>query len=157
MRGTRERVILVLLAVLLVGMAVPRDVEARIPPPRVAIRNWLVQIRKDVPHRFGTCVRQPVNHFHVEVFRHVGGGRYQYLSNFHVGSYRSAGRHCFVVWNNYRPSICAKTCQPGQGGLVYLVRTALFTIAVFFGIAIPAVVLTMLARAIAAPLYWALP
>ena len=151
-----RKVILIALVVCAIGVALPQNAEARMPPPRLIIQKWMVQIRRDVPHSFGSCVRQPVSHFHVELFEARGGGRYRYLSNFHIGTYHN-GRRCFVVWNNYRPPMCLKSCRGTQGGLTYLVRSALVITFTFFGILVPYAVISTLSRLVAVPIYWALP
>jgi hypothetical protein len=135
-------------------IATPMPAQAALPP-HVMIGKWRIQFRADRPHSLGGCVSQPVSHFHVELFQLIGSGRWKYLSNFHVGSYRSTGR-CFVIWNNYRPALCLRSCG-GRGGLERILKSALILAAAAAGVTLAAGLAAVLARSAAGSLYLALP
>ena len=147
--STCYRIIVIALCLIVLGVAIPKSAGAAAGPVRVwTLSGYRVQIRTDHPHCFGACVRTPVKHFHVEVFKRISGGRYEYVSNFHVGIYRSAnGRKCYVVWNNHRPALCMKTCNMSQAQLRHSIQSALVAIGVAVAIAVTIAALV----AVAAP------
>jgi hypothetical protein len=115
---------------LVAGLLLASTPQVRaVVPPSITVGTWRVQIRWGDYHPLGSCVRVPVRHVHVEVFHGVGGGRYRYVVNLHVGYYVSGGRRCWVVWNSSgRPPICSKSCASGSSGLRYVVKTALIIV-----------------------------
>lgn len=122
-------------------------------PPSIQLQGWKLQFRAPHSHSLGSCVRQSVNHFHVELFRARGGGRYDYVSNFHLGTYRSGSQRCFVLWNNYYPSVCWKTCSPTRNDLVKMFKWMLAAAAIVAGVVIAAWVIAVIAEAAAAALF----
>jgi len=151
-----RKIVLVVLAVLVTAMALPEAAEARLPPPNINLFGFKVQFRWGDYHPLGTCVRQPVSHFHVELFQTTGGGRFKYLANLHVGSYRQSGSRCLVVYNADQPPLCLRSCN-GRGGLTSSLYTAFWVILVGLGIVVSAAVVWALAAATSGALYWALP
>jgi hypothetical protein len=98
----------------------------------------------------GRCVSAPVTHFNVDIFQAMGGGRYQYAANFHLGTYRSGGSRCFVLYNNIRPVVCWKTCGPTMGDLAGMFRWMLTAAAAVLVVAIAAWIVASIAEAAAA-------
>jgi hypothetical protein len=127
-----------ILALLVVLLAIPASVYA-VTPPHMVVGKVRVQVRVDRPHSLGICWPSPIKHLHVEIFQIMTGGRAKYLSNFHVGKSGS----CYVVFNNYRPAMCYKTCNGSSGLRSSLVRAAK-TVAVAFGITFTATVIAII-------------
>lgn len=85
----------------------------------VELYGWRFQIRGFDYHNLGSCVRRPLKHFNIEVFRNIGGGRYRYVLNVHLGKYYEGGRACFVLWES-RYGVCWRLCSPTWNNLVTL-------------------------------------
>lgn len=134
-----KKFVLVVLVVAICLVALPKAAQAAAPPPNIYVKGFRFQVRKDVPHSFGSCVARPVNHFHVEVFQETGvnTGRFKYLTNLHIGTYRQA-RRCYVVWNNYSPRVCADTCNGGSKGkgLTSIIYAALVAVVTVIGVTV---------------------
>jgi hypothetical protein len=133
---------LIILVAAMLFAATPAS--ARIPT-NVVIAKVRVQVRMDKPHSLGLCWPNPIKHLHVEVFK-IEGGRGTYLSNFHVGKSGS----CYVVFNNYKPSMCYKTCN-GEKGLRGSLVKAAKTIALALGVTFTAAAILAIVTAAVAP------
>jgi hypothetical protein len=134
----KAKVAMVLLAVLLV---VPATAKAAGIPPHVIVGKVRVQVRVDAPHSLGTCWQTPIKHIHVEIFRVMPNGRAAYMSNFHVGKSGA----CYVVFNNYKPYMCYRTCNGSTGlwgSLVAAARKVALVFGVTFTLAVILVIVT---------------
>ena len=118
-------------------------------PPSVELFGWRLQFRGPETHPLGSCVSAPVTHFNIEIFRATGGGRYAYATNFHLGTYRSGGRRCFVLYNNIQPIVCWKTCGPTMGDLAGMFRWMLTAAAAVLAVAVAAWIVAVIAEAAA--------
>lgn len=147
------------LPVLDVVPAVPTERRSKTSIRSVAavdLFGWKLQCRGPETHPLGSCVSTPVTHFNVEVFRSLGGGRYAYVANFHLGTYRSNGRRCFVLFNNESPVICWKSCGPTRDDLVQMFKWIIAASASLMGIALVAWVVAAIAEASATVMFPAL-
>lgn len=122
-------------------------------PPNVEIFGWRFQFRGVETHSLGDCVTAPVTHFHLEVFRALGGGRYQYASKFHLGTYRNQGSRCFVLWSNYWPRVCWRVCQPSRDDLVRMMKWLVAAAAVIIGVALAAWIIAVIAEVLATAIF----
>jgi len=122
-------------------------------PPHIELFGWRLQFRGPETHPLGSCVSAPVTHFNVEIFQAIGGGRYKYAANFHLGTYRDAGRRCFVLYNNVRPVVCWKTCSPSINDLAGMFRWMLAAAAAVLLVAIAAWIIAAIAEAAAALIF----
>jgi hypothetical protein len=139
----------VILAVLALLLAIPSTALASSPavvPPHVMVGSVRVQVRMDHPHSLGACWPTPIKHFHLEVFRVLSTGRSEYMSNFHVGKSGA----CYVVFNNYKPAMCYKTCTGGSG-LWASLKSAAKQLALAFGVTFTLVAIIAIATAAYAP------
>jgi len=82
--------------------------------PHIHLLGYKLQYRTGSPHPFGSCVTTSVAHVHFDVFKDLGGGRYNLLCTLHVGTYRSGGSKCYVIYSSPSPYLCLKACTPGQ-------------------------------------------
>jgi hypothetical protein len=123
--------------------------EAPPPPPSVELFGWRLQFRGPETHPLGSCVSAPVTHISIDVFQAAGGGRYNYAANFHLGTYRSGGKRCFVLYNNVRPVVCWKTCSPTMGDLAAMFRWMLAAAAAVLAVTIAAWIIATIAEAAA--------
>jgi hypothetical protein len=139
--------VILIVALLSVGFVAPARAAL---PTHVVVARVRVQVRMDKPHPLGACWPTPIKHLHVEVFK-IQNGRGTYLSNFHVGKSGS----CYVVFNNYKPRMCYKTCngKPGLwGSLVKAAKTTALALGITFtAAAIAAIVAAAYAPAVALP------
>lgn len=137
-----------------IGKTSPGDVAlAASAPPSIDLLGWKFQFRPPHVHSLGSCVSQPVNHFHLEVFRARGGGRYDYVIELHLGTYRSGSQRCFVLWNNTTPKICWKTCNPTRNDLVQMFKWVLTAAAGVAGVAIASWIVAAIAEAAGAAVF----
>lgn len=72
--------------------------------------------------------------------------------NFHIGAYRDAWRRCFVLWNNYRPVVCWKTCLPTRDELERMLRWAIAVAALLAGVMLAAWIIAIIANVAATAL-----
>lgn len=148
-----KRLAAIALLIFVIGAGAP-PAAAKAPPRFLIIRGFRVQFRGDAPHRFGSCVAQPVNHFHVELFQ-LNGSRARYLANLHIGSYQN-GRTCYVAWDPYH-DICVRSCDPSKWrGLrtvsIAAVRDLLTMVGIVIGVAIVITLGTAIGYALAGAL-----
>jgi hypothetical protein len=123
------------------------------PPPSITLFGWKLQFRGPETHSLSNCVTVPVNHFHVEIQRQTRPGKWDYILNLHLGTYRSSGRRCFVMWNNYEPRFCWKTCGPTWDELRRMMLVALTAAAAIAGVALAAWVAALIAGSAATALF----
>lgn len=135
-----KKAIVIFIVVAILLAALPPAVNA-VAPPKIIIKTYRLQVRGDRPHSLGACVRQPVKHFHIELFLMDGKGRGKYIRNLHIGSYIQGARKCYVAWDPYRP-VCVKSCGYDKGNNIrYVVKEALVDIGQIVGVVIGVAVL----------------
>jgi len=122
-------------------------------PPSVTLHGWRLQFRGPDNHPLGSCVTQFVKHYNIELFRRQSNGSYKYVTNLHIGAYRSGGRRCFVLWNNLRPVVCWKICSPTWEQLKQMLSWVLIAAAAIVGIALAAWVIAAIASAASSALW----
>lgn len=122
-------------------------------PPSITLYGWKLQFRGPETHPLGSCVTQPVKHFHVEVFRQGSNQRWSYLLNVHLGAYRSGGQRCFVLFNNTNPRVCWKICSPTRDQLTQFFKWVLIAAAVVAGVVLAAWLVSAIASAAATVIY----
>ncbi len=120
--------------------SLPEDLtsyQARYGRWSVDLYGWKFQFRGPEYHPLGKCVKQDVTHYNLEIFKHRGGGRYDYIVNFHIGAYRSGGRLCFVLWNNKGSfQICWKICSPTYNQLIEIFKWVVLAAAAIAAVAL---------------------
>lgn len=110
--------------------------EVRIP---ITAFGWKLQLRGPETHSLGSCVREKVKHFNLEIFRQDRRGDWPHVKNFHLGTYRSGTRRCFVLWNSEgKAQVCWKTCGPTSRDLKSMLVWVLLACAVIVGATISA-------------------
>jgi len=124
-----------------------------LPTVAVTLYGWRLQFRGPETHPLGSCVASPVKHFHVELFRQNQRGGFDYVVNFHLGTYLSGGKRCFVLFNNVRPQICWKICGPSYDDLKRMYSYMLLSAAALVGVSIAAWIVALIASAAAAATY----
>jgi hypothetical protein len=123
------------------------------PPPSVAMFGWKLQFRGPATHPLGSCVSSEVTHFNVEVGRQNLRGGWDHILNVHLGTYRSSGRRCFVLYNNTRPYVCWKVCLPTWDQFKQMLVWILIAAAVIAGVVLAAWIISAIASA-AATVAW---
>jgi len=118
------------------------------PPPSVTMFGWKLQFRGPETHPLGSCVSSNVTHFNVEV-----GRQNLNILNVHLGTYRSSGRRCFVLYNNTRPYVCWKVCLPTWDQFKQMLVWILIAAAVIAGVVLAAWIISAIASA-AATVAW---
>jgi hypothetical protein len=121
-------------------------------PPAISLYGWRLQFRGPETHPLGSCVSQSVRHFHVELFRYANGG-YKYVTNFHLGTYRSSGRPCFVLYNSYSPRVCWKQCGPSLRDLQDMFKWLVAAAVAIVGVYLAAWAIAAIAQVVAAALF----
>lgn len=119
----------------------------------VTLYGWKFQFRGPDTHSLGWCVGTNVKHFHVELFRETTPGRFEYVVNFHLGTYKNGGSRCFVLWENTRWRICWKKCAPTRSDLVEMFKAIIIAAAALVGIALAGWVVIAIAEAAAAVIF----
>lgn len=121
-----------------------------------AVSGWRIQYRGVETHPLPSCVGAgiPVTHIHLEVTHNepLGSKYWPVKSTLHLGTYRSAGKRCFVLYLD-SPRICMKACSPTWNDLYGMLATALYTSAAVAGVAIAGWVVASIAAAGASALY----
>jgi hypothetical protein len=126
------------------------------PPPSVAMFGWKLQFRGPATHPLGSCVSSEVTHFNVEVGRQNLRGGWDHILNVHLGTYRSSGRRCFVLYitnnklpNNKRLKFCWKVCSPTWDQLKQMFVWILSAAAVIAGVVLAAWIISAIASSAA--------
>lgn len=104
---------------------------------QVQAGDWRLRFMGVERHSLGTCVRESVAHFNLHVFRRnkVRPNRFDEIKNFHIGTYRSGGSRCFVLWNNIKPAVvCWKKCAPRVNDLKEMLVWVLLAAAALAGV-----------------------
>jgi hypothetical protein len=121
-----------------------------------AVAGWRLQYRGWETHAIDNCPGPgiPVRHCHLEVCRNepLGSSRWPVKSTLHLGTYRQAGRKCFLLYLN-KPRVCLRPCSPSSNDLYNMFVTALYVAAAVAGAAIAAWVVASMASAAAAAMY----
>jgi hypothetical protein len=104
-------------------------------------------------HSLGSCVSTPVWHYNLEIHKSLGGGRFQPISNFHLGTYRNGSSKCLVLWNNLTPSVCWKICTINLSNLKAMLAWAVAASAAYAGIYLAGWMVTSIASTLAAAIY----
>lgn len=76
-------------------------------------------------HELRPCVYQSVKHIHVTIMPYKGAPKNEWLSHFHVGTYRQGNSRCFVIFDNYNFNTCYRTCLPTRDQLQQIFQSAL--------------------------------
>jgi hypothetical protein len=126
----------------------------RADPKSLDLFGWKFQFRSVHPGALGRCVRTSVPHFNLEIHHRRTKSRFDKILNVHIGTYREAGKRCFVLWENQRrKETCWKTCKPTLSDLVEMLKWVLVAAAVVAGVAIAAYLVTAIATAAAGVLF----
>lgn len=115
--------------------------------------GWKLQFRGPATHSLGSCVSQPVKHHNVEIFHRSSRGSYDYVANFHLGTYRNGSQKCFVLYNNVPPRVCWKICTPSRNDLAGMFKWMLAAAAAAAGVAIAGWALIIIAETAASVWY----
>lgn len=107
----------------------------------VPFTKWQFTIKGPHEASMGQCVKEKVPHYNLYIQRAIPNrpGRYENVKNFHLGTYRSGGKRCFVLWNNIKPEIiCWKKCSPKSSDLKEMLVWALLVAAAIVGVSVSA-------------------
>lgn len=104
-------------------------------------------------HPLRPCVNEDVTHLHITLKRSKNTDDRQAWSHLHLGTYRSGGRKCFVLFDNLHPWICFKTCSPTQGELKRILQLAIAAALVAAGIGVAAWIVGSAATVLATALF----
>jgi hypothetical protein len=121
-----------------------------------AVSGWRLQYRGQETHPLPSCVGAGINvkHIHLEVCHNepLGSSRWPVKSTLHLGTYRLAGRRCFVLYLD-RPRVCIRPCNPTMNDLYQILVTALYVAAGIAALAIAGWIVASIASAAASALY----
>jgi hypothetical protein len=122
-----------------------------------AIAGWRIQYRGVETHPLPSCVGAgiPVTHVHLEIAHNEpAGSKYWPIKlTAHLGTYRSSGKRCFVLYIDTPRKICIKVCSPTWNDLYGMLSTAIYAAAAAAGVAIAGWVVASIAAAGASAMY----